>query len=600
MYKVIELGATVPGTGEARVSLIKDGIFQKTASSEIQDYWDKLSKEDGKAYLWVIGVSAQEFYGCNSNGDAFTEADLKKNHHYFTDEAHVFMHHVNKDPAKSIGKPVFTWYNDDMHRVEMILGIDRNANGAAAIVQRLERGEQLYVSMGCRVAFDQCSICGNKAPSRMKYCEHLRYHMKKILKDGRQVCAYNPDPHFFDISIVNRPADPTAFALDKIASEGGMEYEDIEKTSAELGEEAEAYQQKLAAVDKLADIIKRVKGEIVDHTGIRDIRERGFEDTEYPSTPHKKLIVMKVSPGGLAALMPSLGAPLSFGDALYMGGRHMFGDGFTESLIPSIMEMIPRALGILHEHPEHLDGIVREVTGDYGGEFDDPVRRDSIVRAMRPHAEIRITVFSKMAESVTEEKVPGLAREIFSSQGSNFKPVVLKDGSKTSPYHIRETAQFENLGGLRSKVLGAALGAAAIGAVLTAPSSADAMLYGTVMGLPAAHLLMGNKPDKVVKTEDGRTVSAGLMKNTWRSHPDREKVASLRLPTIAGMAIPAALALDYSFNDWVYDNDPMAQMQNDSYFDRIRNHVGKFSKENPLIAVTLGGLAGAALPFGRR
>ena len=149
-------------------------------------------------------------------------------------------------------------------------------------------------------------------------------------------------------------------------------------------------------------------------------------------------------------------------------------------------------------------------------------------------------------------------------------------------------------------MLGAALGAAAIGAVLTAPSSADAMLYGAVMGLPAAHLLMGNKPDKVVKTEDGRTVSARLMKNTWRSHPDREKVASLRLPTIAGMAIPAALALDYSFNDWVYDNDPMAQMQNDSYFDRIRNHVGKFSKENPLIAVTLGGLAGAALPFGRR
>ena len=157
MEKIIELGATVPETGEARVSLLNTAMV-KTASSVIQDYWDTLEKSDRYAYLWVIGVSAQEYYGCNNNGDAFSEEDLKKCHTDFVTGAHIFLHHVNKDPARSIGKPVFSWYNEDMHRVELILAVDKSLPLAAQTLKRLEDGEQLYVSMGARLAYDVCSI----------------------------------------------------------------------------------------------------------------------------------------------------------------------------------------------------------------------------------------------------------------------------------------------------------------------------------------------------------------------------------------------------------------------------------------------------------
>lgn len=77
MYKVIDLGTEVSSTGEPRVRTLETSLV-KTASSEIQEYWDTLEQNDEYAYLWVIGVSAMEYYGCNNNGDAFAEADLKK------------------------------------------------------------------------------------------------------------------------------------------------------------------------------------------------------------------------------------------------------------------------------------------------------------------------------------------------------------------------------------------------------------------------------------------------------------------------------------------------------------------------------------------
>ena len=69
-------------------------------------------------------MGASEFYGPNRNGDAFRESELIKTHKTFETNAHVYKSHVNKDPAKSYGKVVKSFYNPDMHRVELILEID--------------------------------------------------------------------------------------------------------------------------------------------------------------------------------------------------------------------------------------------------------------------------------------------------------------------------------------------------------------------------------------------------------------------------------------------------------------------------------------------
>ena len=63
------------------------------------------------------------------------------------------------------------------------------------------------ISHNCNVPFDVCSICGNSARARRFYCDHMKKMAGQILDDGRHVYVDNPDPTYFDISGVFRPAD---------------------------------------------------------------------------------------------------------------------------------------------------------------------------------------------------------------------------------------------------------------------------------------------------------------------------------------------------------------------------------------------------------
>lgn len=83
-------------------------------------------------------------------------------------------------------------------------------------------GDSSYVVNGvavsnCRIPFDVCSVCSNKARTKREYCSHIKNQLLEILPDGRQVYMINPDPTFFDISYVLRPADKTARMISKVA-----------------------------------------------------------------------------------------------------------------------------------------------------------------------------------------------------------------------------------------------------------------------------------------------------------------------------------------------------------------------------------------------
>ena len=125
-------------------------------------------------------MSAGEFYGSNRNGDYFPEGALKEYHKTFEALGHVYRHHVNKDPKKSMGRVMFSHYNPEMHRVELILELDRKKS--EDILTRLDKGDLPAVSMGCRVPWDECSICGNRAKTRKEYCDHLTKSMNKVIK----------------------------------------------------------------------------------------------------------------------------------------------------------------------------------------------------------------------------------------------------------------------------------------------------------------------------------------------------------------------------------------------------------------------------------
>jgi len=242
------------------LQLVHPSNFTKTAeySQVLVDFIKTLKEKADKIYALVNALSAGEFYGSNRNGDYFPEEALKEYHKTFEALGHVYRHHVNKDPEKSMGKVVFSHYNPEMHRVELIIELDKGK--AEDVVTRLDKGDLPAVSMGCRVPWDECSICGNRARTRKEYCEHLTKQMNHILPGGQRVVAINRMPKFFDISVVLIPADRTAGFLSKVAGYNGKEFSFMK--SATFAPNLESSLQKFAEQDTYAEIRKNIEAKV--------------------------------------------------------------------------------------------------------------------------------------------------------------------------------------------------------------------------------------------------------------------------------------------------------------------------------------------------
>lgn len=194
----------------------------------------------GEVPVHLIAMGATEAYGPNRNGDGFKEAALKRRVDTFEKYAHYFRDHINKDDALRYGRVIKAAYNDQMRRVELLVGLFETAAAAKSAgvhgrvadreMQKLASGKDLPVSMSCRVPLDVCSHCGNPAANRSEYCDTTsvklasrtvapcsgfgcRDGLTKVGADGRIQHVDNPDPTFFDISGVYRPADRIAYAL---------------------------------------------------------------------------------------------------------------------------------------------------------------------------------------------------------------------------------------------------------------------------------------------------------------------------------------------------------------------------------------------------
>lgn len=182
---------------------------------------------DDHSYTVGNGVVVKN---CNRNADGFKEAELIDWHHTFEKLAKVYQHHKNKDPLKSYGVVKLSFYNPVMRRVELLLGLNKTAEAARRnaglvdedFVNEVESGKDAAVSMACRIAYDVCAICDNKAPTRADYCDSIKAGgacpgfgcldgLTRVLSDGRVQHVDNPRPRFFDISRVRRPADRIAY-----------------------------------------------------------------------------------------------------------------------------------------------------------------------------------------------------------------------------------------------------------------------------------------------------------------------------------------------------------------------------------------------------
>lgn len=216
----------------------------KCAGEEFVAKAKKISFEPDEIPLHVIAMGSTEGYGPNRNADGFKEASLRKYAQTFVKFARIYQNHKNKDPDKSYGVVKMAMYNDAMRRVELLLALSKSASAAArngglvdeSFVKAAESGEDIPWSMACKIPFDVCAVCDNKAPTRNEYCDSIKMGgtcsglgckngLGEVLESGLIQHVDNPDPCFFDISKVNRPADRTAYGgladyLQKAASLG--------------------------------------------------------------------------------------------------------------------------------------------------------------------------------------------------------------------------------------------------------------------------------------------------------------------------------------------------------------------------------------------
>lgn len=238
-------------------------------------------------YVLMNACGSDSYWSQNRNGDFYPESGLshlslrsdmgtEQDYGYKTMEYYgkLYKNHVNKNPKNSFGEVIFSSYNWPLHRMELIVGINKFTG--KDIIDSLENDGDVSVSIGCKVKFDVCSICGNMASTKDAYCNHIKNYLRALVTDdmaqkwsretgrkilpGTLVGTINPYPRFFDISRVYVGADRTAKILTHVAS--------VQPTvsGVDLGEVYGAgvtddMIDKLALLKKKSDIDKQVGGD---------------------------------------------------------------------------------------------------------------------------------------------------------------------------------------------------------------------------------------------------------------------------------------------------------------------------------------------------
>ena len=235
----------------------------KRAGAEFAHKLENIKFAKDEVPVHMIAIGATEDYGPNRNGDGFTRDCCRNYHQTFEKFARFYRDHANKNPAKSFGIVKASAYHEPMRRIELVVALNGShdaaeRNGGLIADRELEKlanDKEIAVSMACKIPFDKCSSCGNTAKTRADYCDSvengghckaggLKHNMGRVLEDGHVLHADNPNPTFFDISHVFRPADRIAYVsgrLQKAASHGcisGAELAEQMGVTAPLGFEA--------------------------------------------------------------------------------------------------------------------------------------------------------------------------------------------------------------------------------------------------------------------------------------------------------------------------------------------------------------------------
>jgi hypothetical protein len=169
MLKLATFLGTTP-TGDPLAQIFRQGdSIQKVAGAmmpSVQDWLSTYTSDKEKIALLVNALGASEYWAQNVNGDIFPEAALVHNcvNHpstahpiddftgkiippygawTFKQYAKAYCHHKNRDPTRAFGDVTHWCWNPRMHRVELVVVLDRGLalqHGAQHVVDRIDAG----------------------------------------------------------------------------------------------------------------------------------------------------------------------------------------------------------------------------------------------------------------------------------------------------------------------------------------------------------------------------------------------------------------------------------------------------------------------------
>jgi hypothetical protein len=282
----MEKYALIRGTDESGMNIFPlfgrgQSAFEKVAEAHIQPdvrrFIDRFDPRPDCRYLLVNAMGATEYWGPNANADGWPMAGLIHCPPMWTgDPVHdkvlartwshgfptfynacTFRNHRNKDPKKALGFVDMAAWNSRMKRVELVIHFQESrcrAFDGMYFWDKVDRGENIDVSMGSKVPYDLCTlhtdpkqiaevIARNFKPgvhkhpgqavlevhkallaktgvgipgvaeTRRQYCREMLTTPNATLPSGLKIYVDNDYPNFFDISGVFTGADKTAKSM---------------------------------------------------------------------------------------------------------------------------------------------------------------------------------------------------------------------------------------------------------------------------------------------------------------------------------------------------------------------------------------------------
>ena len=253
-------------------------LVKRAASKELTK-----EKGDGKygkqTDLHIIALGSYEGYGSNRNLDSFSEKDCREKHDTFLkaggvpDGRGVCRNHKNKKTDPRYGTIKQSSYNENMRRVELVVGLDNDK--CAEEIQKIANGGQASFSMAAKLAHDTCSECGHKSYNgEADRCDCIKHKLGDITKTGSIIHMLNPDPNWFEISLVGRPADRVAYSIksagvvDRLIPKIAFITDEVADVPDRLKISKKA-SDKLSIIKKLAEIEKHI-----DAVGIKSQKNK--------------------------------------------------------------------------------------------------------------------------------------------------------------------------------------------------------------------------------------------------------------------------------------------------------------------------------------